>query len=251
MSEEIDKKPVVVKIDDGELISSIGALNKKYVNIDLFNGDRASFNNYKLLWNSAQSKFTIGDFVCYDKNFNLGNCLQAGTLYLNGDDAIQKNGKDMVVGTHIEEKPADDLLSKRHKIKCSKYTVDAKFDFIYVQMTTGVPDDFGDEKYRKASENKQATANELKKSCDINKVRLGFSHYLTGYPLENGMTAEQIGKAQAQKFLKSIVGSETRIEDSTALNGGMIPMVVFMDNVTQLGYYGAAPIGVKKDLENF
>lgn len=251
MEKTIKETPVIVKINEGEIISSAANTTKKFVSVDLFNSKRENYNNYKLSWNSSEKKFTIKDLIPMDKTFTLGSSLYNGVLLLNGEDAKSKFNTDLVVGTHLGiEKPADDLLSKRHTIKCGEYSVDAKFDFVYVQMTEGVPDDFGDDEFRKSSEN-STSANDIKVLCDKNNVRLGLSHYLTGHPLEDGISAEDIGKVQAHKFLKSIVGSETSVSDPTALQDGLRPIVMFMDNITQVGFYGSSPTGVKKDLETF
>ena len=246
---DIQATPVIVKIDEGTITNSVTTMNQAVTNIDLFNSKREDYKNYKLLLNG--DKFTVnGSFTPNDKDLTLGDGLSNGTLYLNGDAVNSK--LDLVVGTHLGEvSPSNDLLANRHVIKCTNYDANAKLDFVYVQMTTGVPEEYGDPAYRKSSSNTTQTANEIKKMGDLNGVRIGFSHYLTGHPLDNGMTAEAIGKAQAQKFLQAIVGSETSVADSTALNGGMIPIVVFVDNITTPGYYGAAPTGVKKELENF
>ncbi len=246
---KINERPVIIKINDGEIVNSVNALNSKTINIDLFNGDINQFNNYTLKFDQINNKFIIGEFIPFSVNYDLSSCLRYNTLYLNGEEAQMcypnlKNG--FVVGTHIgEEIPSDDLLSKRHEIKTEDFTVNAEFDFIYVQMTTGVMDNFGNKKNRKTSQNTLGTASQIKELCDKNDVKLGFSHYLTG----SDQDPEAAGINQAKKFLKAIVGSETEIKDKTALEGGMIPMVIFMDNITQVGYYGSAPYGVIKSEE--
>lgn len=246
---EINERPVIVKIDEGEVIDSITTLNNKIISVDLFNGDINQFKTYSLKWNDTDKKFTISDFKPFTINYNLYSCIRYNTLYLNGDEVQMslpelKNG--FVVGTHIgEEIPSDELLSKQHEIKSERYTIKTKFNFIYVQMTGGVTDGFGTAKTRKSSLNTLGTANQIKGVCDKNDVKLGFSHYLTG----SDQDPEAAGINQAKKFLNAIIGSETEVKDKTALDDGMIPMVIFMDNITQAGYYGSAPYGTIKSKE--
>lgn len=245
---KIKDKPVIVKINFGEITNSASELKNKNISVDLFNGTQDSFNNYKLMWDETSKKFTIGAFYPNDGTFDIRNCSYNGSIYLNGERAEKLLGYSLIVGTHIgEQTPTEDLISKQHIIKTPNGNINTKFDFTYVQMTTGVSDGFGEEKYRKTSENSLVTAGGAKDICK-GKTRLGFSHYLTGNPESD---PENIGRDQAKKFLKAIVGSENEVKDPSALIGGMIPMVVFMDNITQVGFYGASPIGVKKDLENF
>lgn len=246
---DINEKPIIVKINEGEITNSlITPVANTIFNIDLYNGNRDNFNEYKLIWDENNKKFKIGTSVPLPSNTVIVNNIYQGQLLLNGTKAEKIFGDTFVAGTHLgEDAPTKDLIEKQHVIKCNEYNVNTKFDFIYVQMTTGVANDFGEDKYRKASDNKKTTASSLKKLCE-GKTRLGFSHYLVGNPDED---AKEIGRNQARKFLKSIVGSETEVKNKDNLNGGMPPMVIFMDNITQPGYYGAAPVGVKKDLENF
>ena len=238
--------PIITKINDGEITNSVTTLKQKNTNIDVYNCQSQYFDNCKLKWDG--NKFTVGDPVFVAKDFSLGVTQVNGTYYLNGETAQKKFGFELVTGTHVgEESISDDLINKEHKIKCNDIDISTKFDFVYVQMTTGVSDNFGKDNYRKSSENSFNTAKELKKQCD-GKITLGFSHYLTGNP---DADPEKIGKDQAHKFLKSILGSESTVSDPEILNGGLRPMVVFLDNITQVGYYGTAPIGLKKNLENF
>lgn len=245
---QINERPVIVKINEGEITNSVTALNRKYINVDLFNGTKETFNTYKLLWNQQTNKFNIGVFQPREYYFDLNSCRENGVYYLNGAKAEQMLDVDyeLIVGTHIKEEiPTDELLSNQHIINCDGVEYNANLDFIYVQMTTGVTDNFGNKKNRKTSQNTLGTASQIKELCDKNDVKLGFSHYLTG----SDQDPEAAGINQAKKFLKAIVGSETEIKDKTALEGGMIPMVIFMDNITQVGYYGSAPYGVIKSEE--
>lgn len=246
-----NEKPVIVKINRGEIVNSVNSINQKQYNIDLFNGSSESFENYKLLWDAANKKFGYGTFTPKPANLNLNNYFFDDILRLNGDDVTNRMGESLIVGTHVGEQAiTNDLIENQHTIKCDRYDVSAKFNFIYVQMTTGVSENFGEEKNRKSSENKYTTASELKQKC-AGKVKLGFSHYLTAFPTNGTKTPDEIGRDQARKFLKSIVGSDKDVLTPENLNGGLRPMVIFVDNITQVGYYGAAPIGIKKENENF
>ncbi len=248
----IKEKPVIVNIGTGTPTDSTITLTKDTINVDLFNGSQSAYNQYVLKFDPASQKYIIGQFTPFANGVNLNDCMEYSTMYLNGPVAQKLLGYDLIVGTHIGETLLSDGLGKEQTIKMDGYDVKTKFDFVYVRMSTGVHDDFGDEKYRKSSENLD-TASNLKKSATKNNLRVGFYHYLTGYPINN-KTSEEIGKDQARKFLEKILkydANTDQIGDPEALNGGMIPMVVFADNITEANYYGAAPVGVKKELDNF
>lgn len=249
---EINKKPVIVKINRGEITNSVTTVNPTQYNVDLFNGTAESFENYKLVWDANAKNYKYGTFTPLSAELNLYDYMIDNTLKLNGADVDARMGKSLIVGTHLpEQSVSDDLIKKQHIINCGEYNISAEFNFIYVQMTMGVSENFDEEKNRKTSENKYATAGELKNKCKQYNKKLGFSHYLTGYPTDGSKTPEEIGRDQAKKFLKAIIGNDKEVTNPEILNGGLRPMVVFVDNITQVGYYGSAPIGVKKEKENF
>lgn len=239
----IDETPIITSINEGEITSSLSSINNPIVKVDLFNGKNNDLNKYLMTFNPTDKKYTIGNLTPLNKNFYLGDCFINGELNLTKDSTQQTLGYHLIVGTHIgEQKPSTALLENIHTIKCDDTTIKAKFDFVYVQVTAGVSDSFGTVNYRKSSENTIDTPKNIKTACDRKGVKVGFTHYLTG----NNHDAKDIGKNQARKFVDAILGNSAN-KDYSVLDGTMRPIVVFKDNITQVGFYGAAPIGVKKD----
>lgn len=241
---QIKETPIIVQINEGEITNSTNTVSNKSVPVDVFNGTKDSFNN-QILKRKQDGKYTIGNLIPFDSNFNLNNVMTNRVAYLNGEKTTQMVGYELIVGTHIGQTvPKEDLYTKEHIIKCPDYDISTRFNFVYVQMTTGVSDNFGEEKYRKSSQNNLGTGKSIKKMTE-GKTVVGFSHYLTGNPKGD---PKAVGVDQAHKFLKSIFGSLDNIKKDSTLDGCMRPMVIFSDNITQVGYYGSAPIGIKKDL---
>ena len=248
----VDKKPTIVNFGRGKLTNTAITLNNEMAKIDLFNGTKETFQNYQLQYDVNTKKYKLGDFKPFDENVNINYNVYQSTMYLNGPEVKAKTTSqiEFIVGTHIGEQTLNEGLDKKRiSIKMDNYTIDTKLNFIYVQMTTGVPEttDY-DKKYRKTSQN-TISAQQIKDSAG--NLRVGFSHYLTGYPTETLDDAKELGKKQAQKFLEAILGPDKNITKNRVLDGCMPPMVVMLDNVTEVNYYGPAPIGVLKNLENF
>ena len=253
----IKETPVFVNIGEGTVTNTTltNTDENNRIKIDVFNGDRNSFKSYVMKKNPNDNKFTLGTFTPFDSTFNLGDCLQNGTMYLNDNQPNSKRPCDLVVGTHIGQALPSDELNKKLTIKMSTHNVEAKMDFVYVNMTTGVNDSFGkDSRYAKRDNNKVSASDIRNKLDTFDNIKCGFYHYLTGFPTSsNKMTNKQIGEDQALKFLKAIAGYDetTKTLDTKTLDGALVPVVIFMDNVTQANYFGAAPNGVKKNLDNF
>jgi hypothetical protein len=245
----IDEQPKIINIGTGEITNTTISMTEKLMNVDVFNGTRKTFDQYVMKMNDQGTKYTIGPYVAREKEFALNDCMLNGTIYLNTPEAtkVLGDGNEVVAGTHIGETSISEGLKKEQTLKFDGYDIKTNLDFVYVRMSTGVSSEYGEENYRKSSEN-VTPATDIKKAAG--NMRVGFYHYLTGYaPTDN---AKEIGKAQAQHFLKQIVGYDpTDGKINNNLNGTMVPMVVFVDNITEANYYGSAPNGVKKNLENF
>jgi hypothetical protein len=133
-----------------------------------------------------------------------------------------------------------------------EYNTQAKLDFVYVGVSAGVTEDFGndDKQYLKTFDY-NVDPKTIKDSTK-DKIKIGYYHYLTGYPSTNGKSPEEIGKNQANKFLEKLgYDKDGKLKDSKILDGTLIPMVIFNDNITQKNYYGGSPRDVKENLNNF
>lgn len=238
--------PLFTCIGDGKIKSDNKSPQDISLNIDLFNGPGESKDLPTLKLNSGTKKFEYTPVDKKPTNTNLNNYKEYNTFTLNG-----QNVKDPLnVGTHLKDGNIPDSYKEEQTVNMGGVDIKFKLNFIYVPVSNGVRKDFGEDKTHNKVTDVSVDAIKVKEQTDKAGIKVGFYHYLTGYPLNAGKSAKEIGVEQAKNFLSKL-GYAEGSADTTILDGTVIPMVIFNDNITQKNYYGASPRGVKEKLNNF